>query len=48
MIGAPLVTGSQLIATLSVGRPEVRDWSESDVSLPAEVAERTWAAIQPA
>ena len=46
MMAAPLVKKGHLIATLLVGATAVRDWSESDVSLLAEVAERTGAAIE--
>jgi len=46
MMAAPFVKGGRLIATLLVGETEVRDWSASEGSLLAEVAERTWAAIE--
>jgi PAS domain S-box-containing protein len=46
MMAAPFVREGRLIATLLVGDTEVRDWSASERSLLAEVAERTWAAIE--
>lgn len=44
MMMAPLVKQGRLIATLFVGDTKIRDWSDSEVSLLIEVAERTWAA----
>jgi len=46
MIMAPMVKEGRLIATLLVGDTEVRDWTAGEASLLAEVAERTWAAIE--
>lgn len=46
MIVAPLLREGRLIASLLVGDSEIRDWSPSEASLVAEVADRTWAAIE--
>lgn len=46
MMAAPLVKDGQLIATLLVGDTQIRDWSASEASLLADVAERTWAAVE--
>lgn len=46
MMMAPLVKQGRLIATLMVGDTQVRDWTESEASLLAETAERTWAALE--
>ena len=39
----PLVKKRRLVALVTVGNPEPRQWSEADRELLREVAERTWA-----
>jgi signal transduction histidine kinase len=46
MVGAPLVKGGRLKATLLVGDTQPRAWPEGAVALVQEVAERTWAAVE--
>jgi PAS domain S-box-containing protein len=46
MIGTPLVKDGRLLALLLVGDTETREWPEEAVALVAEVAERTWAAVE--
>ena len=41
----PLVKGGRPTAYLYVAHPEPRRWSDDDLALAREVAERTWAAI---
>jgi PAS domain S-box-containing protein len=42
----PLVKGGRLTAYLYVAHPETRRWSDDDLTLAHEVAERTWAAVE--
>lgn len=42
----PLVKSGRLVAVFAVAHHEVREWSPQDISLVAEVAERTWAAVE--
>lgn len=44
-IAVPLVKGGRLEAALMVNQPEPRTWTELEVSLVQETAERTWAAV---
>jgi PAS domain S-box-containing protein len=44
-ISIPLVKDSEFVAGLAVHTTEPRDWTEEDVALAEEVAERTWAAV---
>ncbi|WP_407571915.1 GAF domain-containing protein [Deinococcus altitudinis] len=46
VIGVPLVKGGRFAALLSVNQTEPRAWSETELALAGEVAERTWAAIE--
>lgn len=41
----PVVKGGRLAAILGLFDPTPRDWSEPDIALVQEVAERTWAAM---
>ncbi|WP_218127572.1 PAS domain-containing sensor histidine kinase [Belnapia rosea] len=41
----PLVKDGRLTAYLYAAHPEARRWSEDDLALTREVAERTWAAV---
>ncbi|MBU0557706.1 MAG: PAS domain S-box protein [Alphaproteobacteria bacterium] len=45
-LAVPLVKAGQLIALLFVHSAEPRRWSEQDIALVREVAERTWAAVE--
>ncbi|MBP2161505.1 MULTISPECIES: GAF domain-containing protein [Asticcacaulis] len=45
-ITVPLLRRNELSAVLSVHHPEPRVWSESEIRLVEEVAERTWATLE--
>lgn len=45
-LAVPLLKAGQLIALLFVHSAEPRRWSEEDIELVEEVAERTWAAVE--
>lgn len=45
-IGAPLLKNGVLTAVLSVYSTKSRAWTETEIKLVEEVAERTWAAVQ--
>ncbi|WP_420138864.1 PAS domain-containing protein [Sphingomonas sp.] len=47
-IGIPLVKGGQLVALLSVNQAEPRHWTDLELALAKETAERTWGAIEQA
>jgi PAS domain S-box-containing protein len=42
----PLVKGGRLIALMAVHAAKPRDWTEPELALVAEVAERSWAHIE--
>jgi PAS domain S-box-containing protein len=42
----PLVKGGQLVAALAADSRQPRDWTDGDVGLLVETAERTWAAVE--
>jgi PAS domain S-box-containing protein len=44
-IGIPLVKNGEFVAGLAVHMFKPRQWTENDVALAEEVAERTWAAV---
>ncbi len=44
-VGAPLVKGGQLFATMYVLNEAPRAWTEPEVEMVKDVAERTWAAV---
>lgn len=44
-LGVPLLKGGQLVAVLSLHQRIPRTWSEAEIELIEQVAERTWAAI---
>ena len=44
-VGVPLVKGGRLVAGLVVHAKELREWTEDEVELIEETAERTWAAV---
>ncbi len=45
-LAVPLVKAGRLIALLFLHSAEPRRWSEDDIALVREVAERTWAAVE--
>ncbi|MHB8690393.1 MAG: SpoIIE family protein phosphatase [Solirubrobacteraceae bacterium] len=45
-VTVPLVKRGELVAVLGVHNQTPRPWSEGDVALVEDVAERTWAAVQ--
>ena len=45
-LAVPLVKEGRLVAVLSLHHGTARHWSESEVKLAEEVAERTWAAVE--
>ncbi|MEP0925513.1 PAS domain S-box protein, partial [Leptolyngbya sp. ST-U4] len=45
-IGIPLVKDGEFVAGLAVHTTEPRAWTEDEVALAEEVAERTWAAVE--
>ncbi|MEH2084770.1 MAG: ATP-binding protein [Nostoc sp.] len=46
VLGVPLVKNRRLIAVLLVADTSLREWSESEITLLQDVAERTWATIE--
>ncbi|WP_138502133.1 ATP-binding protein [Nostoc sp. PA-18-2419] len=46
VLGVPLVKNGRLIAVLLVADTSLREWSESEITLLQDVAERTWATIE--
>jgi len=46
VLAVPLIKDERLVATLFVHHPEPRAWSAAELSLTAEVAERTWATAE--
>lgn len=45
-IAVPLIRGGDFAALLSVNQRRPRAWSDAEVALTREVAERTWAAVE--
>ncbi|WP_254533420.1 GAF domain-containing protein [Natrinema gelatinilyticum] len=45
-VGVPLVKGGTLEAFLSVTEADVREWTDIEVEMIEEMAERTWAAVE--
>lgn len=45
-LGVPLVKDGRLLGALTVHHPMPRTWSDDEVRLVQELAERTWAAVQ--
>ncbi|MEH2172431.1 YlcI/YnfO family protein [Nostoc sp.] len=45
-IDVPLIKNDQFVALLAVHQANPRAWTEDEVSLTEEVAERTWAAVE--
>jgi PAS domain S-box-containing protein len=45
-LGIPLVKDGRLVAGFGVQDAEPRRWTEADIALVAEIAERTWAAVE--
>jgi PAS domain S-box-containing protein len=46
IIAVPLVKQGRLLAFLYLHEPHPRTWTEEEVALAQEVAERTWAAVE--
>jgi PAS domain S-box-containing protein len=46
VVTVPLIKGGRMIAMLFVHHYEPRHWSENDIDLVKEVADRTWAAVE--
>jgi signal transduction histidine kinase/ActR/RegA family two-component response regulator len=46
MLVVPLIKDGRLTSFLSIGASEPRRWTDEDVVLAEEVAERTWAAVE--
>lgn len=46
MLVASLVRQGRLISSLIIGDTKIRNWSSNDETLFADVAERTWAAVE--
>lgn len=47
-LAVPLVKDGVLVAALSIHHPQPRAWTDEEVELVREVAERTWSAVQQA
>ena len=45
-VGVPLVKGGKLVAILAVHTAAPRDWTDGDIGLVEETAQRTWAAVE--
>ncbi|MEX0721620.1 MAG: GAF domain-containing protein [Balneolaceae bacterium] len=45
-VTVPLLKRGRLIAVLGVQQSEVRHWSEEDIAIIEETAERTWSAVE--
>jgi len=45
-ISVPLIIGKQLVVNLTVQQDQPRAWTDAEVELVEEVAERTWAAVE--
>jgi two-component sensor histidine kinase/PAS domain-containing protein len=45
-LGLPLIKGGRLVAGIGVHSRAPREWDEPEISLLAEVGERTWAAVE--
>ncbi|CAO4165547.1 GAF domain-containing protein [Methylorubrum aminovorans] len=45
-LGAPLIKNGRLVGALCVTQAIPRDWTETDVGLLRDVAERIWSAVQ--
>ncbi|WP_229440529.1 ATP-binding protein [Massilia sp. BSC265] len=48
LLAIPLVKSGRLTACLGIDCPQARHWSDDDVQLARDVAERTWAAAETA
>jgi PAS domain S-box-containing protein len=45
-IGVPLLKNGEFVAGLAVHSSEARVWTQDEIALAEEVAERTWAAVE--
>ena len=48
LVAVPLVKGGRLEAVFAVHSGEPRDWTDDEVALAEQTAERTWAAVEAA
>jgi PAS domain S-box-containing protein len=46
VLSVPLIKEGQWVATLSLHHSSVHKWSEEEINLAQETAERTWAAVE--
>jgi PAS domain S-box-containing protein len=46
LVGVPLVKGGRFVATLTIQQVLPRAWTDEEVALMQETAERTWAAVE--
>lgn len=46
LLVVPLLKNDRLVAVLYVHEPDSRQWSDDEVEVTSEVAERTWAAVE--
>ncbi|SMO60834.1 PAS domain S-box protein [Fodinibius sediminis] len=45
-VGVPLVKNDKLVAILAVHQAEAREWTEQEMAIVEETAERTWAYVE--
>ncbi|WP_205503860.1 PAS domain S-box protein [Rufibacter psychrotolerans] len=45
-IGVPLIKAGRWVANLGIQHGQARQWTEEDIALVKETAERTWAAVE--
>lgn len=45
-VGVPLVKAGRWVANLGIQHGQARQWTEEDIELVRETAERTWAAVE--
>lgn len=45
-VGIPLIKNARLVGVLSLHQSTARTWSDSEIILTEETAERTWAAVE--
>jgi PAS domain S-box-containing protein len=45
-IGVPLVKAGRFVASLGIHHAKLHDWTDEEIALAEETAERTWAAVE--
>ena len=45
-VGVPLIKGGRWVANLGIQHGQAREWTEAEIALVQETAERTWAAVE--